>query len=97
MVTPGSRRRGTQGTQRILLVRNDFIEYGYGGPSLLEGSRGYRFKLVALDSELGVPKETRKTRVGSAIGVGSAIAMNAEVLAATQIIGEYDADQGTAF
>ncbi len=70
---------------------NDFIEYGYGGPSPPEGSHGYRFKLLALDSELGVPAETRKTRVGSAI------AMNAEVLAATQIVGEYDAEQGTAF
>jgi Raf kinase inhibitor-like YbhB/YbcL family protein len=70
---------------------NDFTEYGYGGPSPPDGSHGYRFKLVAVDSELGVPAETRKTRVGSAI------AMNAEVLAATQIVGAYDADQGTAF
>lgn len=70
---------------------NDFTEYGYGGPSPPEGSHGYRFKLVAVDSELDVPAETRKTRVGSAI------AMNAEVLAATQIVGAYDADQGTAF
>ncbi|WP_336037285.1 YbhB/YbcL family Raf kinase inhibitor-like protein [Halobacterium yunchengense] len=69
----------------------DFLEYGYGGPSPPEGSHGYRFKLLALDSELDVPAETRKTRLGSAI------AMNAEVLAATQIVGEYHADQGTAF
>lgn len=70
---------------------NDFIEYGYGGPSPPEGSHGYRFKLLALDAELGVPAETRKTRVGSAIS------MNAEVLGATQIVGEYHADQGTTF
>ena len=70
---------------------NDFIEQGYGGPSPPEGSHGYRFKLVAVDTELGVPVETRKTRVGSAI------AMNAEVLAATQIVGTYHAEQGTAF
>ncbi|MCY4730548.1 YbhB/YbcL family Raf kinase inhibitor-like protein [Natronomonas gomsonensis] len=70
---------------------NDFLEYGYGGPSPPEGSHGYRFKLVAIDSELGVPAETRKTRVGSAI------AMNAEVLASTQIVGTYHADQGTTF
>ncbi|WP_200899133.1 YbhB/YbcL family Raf kinase inhibitor-like protein [Halanaeroarchaeum sulfurireducens] len=70
---------------------NDFIEYGYGGPSPPEGSHGYRFKLVAIDAELGVPAETRKTRVGSAI------AMNAEVLASTQIVGDYHAEQGTTF
>lgn len=70
---------------------NDFIEQGYGGPSPPEGSHGYRFKLLAIDGELGVPAEARKTRVGSAIS------MNAEVLAATQIVGEYHAEQGTAF
>lgn len=70
---------------------NDFMEYGYGGPSPPEDAHGYRFKLLALDSKLEVPEETRKTRVGSAI------AMNAEILAATQIVGEYHADQGTAF
>lgn len=70
---------------------NDYIEQGYGGPSPPEGSHDYRFKLLALDSELEVPEETRKTRVGSAI------AMNAEILAATQIVGKYHADQGTAF
>ena len=70
---------------------NDFMEQGYGGPSPPEGSHGYRFKLLAIDSELDVPAETRKTRVGSAVS------MNAEVLAATQIVGEYHAEQGTAF
>jgi hypothetical protein len=70
---------------------NDFTEFGYGGPSPPEGSHGYRFKLVAVDAELGVPEATRKTRVGSAI------AMNAEVLGATQIVGTYSASQGTAF
>jgi Raf kinase inhibitor-like YbhB/YbcL family protein len=70
---------------------NDFTEYGYGGPSPPEGSHGYRFKLVAIDAELGVPRETRKTRVGSAI------AMSAEVLGATQIVGTYSASQGTTF
>jgi Raf kinase inhibitor-like YbhB/YbcL family protein len=67
---------------------NDFLEYGYGGPAPPEGSHGYRFKLLALDAELDVPAETRKTRVGSAIS------MNAEVLAATQIVGQYHAEQG---
>lgn len=70
---------------------NDYVEQGYGGPSPPEGAHDYRFKLLALDSELDMPEETRKTRLGSAI------AMEAEVLAATQIVGEYHADQGTAF
>lgn len=70
---------------------NDYVEQGYGGPSPPEGSHDYRFKLLALDSELEMPEETRKARLGSAI------AMNAEVLAATQLVGAYDAEQGTAF
>ena len=72
---------------------NDFLEQGYGGPSPPEGTgtHGYRFKLLALDSELGAPETTRVARLGSVI------AMNAEVLASTQIVGEYDPEQGTAF
>ncbi|MFB6132875.1 MAG: YbhB/YbcL family Raf kinase inhibitor-like protein [Halanaeroarchaeum sp.] len=69
----------------------DYMEQGYGGPSPPEGSHDYRFKVLALDSTLDIPETTRKTRVGSAI------AMNAEVLAATQIEASYHADQGTAF
>ena len=70
---------------------NDYMEQGYGGPSPPEGSHDYRFKLLGLDAELEIPETTRKQRVGSAI------AMNAEVLAATQLVGTYHADQGTAF
>lgn len=70
---------------------NDYVEQGYDGPSPPEGSHDYRFKLLALDSQLEMPEETRKARVGSAI------AMEAEVLAATQLVGTYDASQGTAF
>lgn len=70
---------------------NDYVEQGYGGPSPPEGSHDYRFKLLALDSELEMPEETRKQRLGSAI------AMEAEVLATTQLVGTYDAEQGTAF
>lgn len=70
---------------------NDYVEQGYGGPSPPEGSHDYRFKLLALDSRLEMPEETRKARLGSAI------AMEAEILAATQLVGTYDASQGTAF
>jgi len=70
---------------------NDFVEQGYSGPSPPDGEHGYRFKLLALDSELDTPPETRKTRLGSAV------ALNAEVLGATQVVGTYHPDQGTAF
>lgn len=70
---------------------NDYVEQGYGGPSPPEGSHDYRFKLVALDTELDTPAETRKARLGSAIGMGPT------VLASTQLVGTYHADQGTAF
>lgn len=70
---------------------NDFVEQGYSGPTPPEGSHGYRIKLLALDSTVEMPPETRKQRLGSAI------AMEANVLGATQIVGNYDAAQGTAF
>lgn len=70
---------------------NDFVEQGYGGPSPPDDAHGYRFKLFALDSELDTPPATRKNRLGSTI------ALNAAVLAATQTVGEYHPDQGTAF
>ncbi len=70
---------------------NDYVEQGYGGPSPPEGGHDYQFKLLALDSELEMPEQTRKQRLGSAI------AMEAEVLAATQLTGYYEAEQGTAF
>jgi Raf kinase inhibitor-like YbhB/YbcL family protein len=70
---------------------NDYLEHGYGGPAPPEGEHRYRFKLLALDSSLGAPGYTRKTRLGSVI------AMNADVLASTQIDTTYDAEQGTVF
>jgi len=72
---------------------NDYLEKGYGGPSPPSGTgdHRYRFKLLALDGELGVPDYTRKERLGSAI------AMNVEVLARTELDGLYGPDQGTAF
>jgi Raf kinase inhibitor-like YbhB/YbcL family protein len=70
---------------------NDYLERGYGGPAPPEGEHRYRFKLLALDSALEAPEYTRKTRLGSVI------AMNATVLASTQVDGMYDAEQGTVF
>ena len=70
---------------------NDYLEQGYGGPAPPEGEHRYRFKLLALDSTLDAPEYTRKTRLGSVI------AMNATVLAATQVDSTYDAEQGTVF
>lgn len=70
---------------------NDYVEQGYGGPSPPEGSHTYHFKLLALDGTLGMPPQTRKQRIGSAIAMGP------DVLAADQITGHYHADQGTAF
>lgn len=44
----------------------------------------------AFDDGERMPEQTRKARLGSAI------AMNAAVMAATQLVGTYHADQGTA-
>lgn len=68
---------------------NDFPAQGYGGPAPPEGTHEYRFKLLALDSTLEMPPETRKTRLGSAISFNP----GAEVLASTQLVGSYAADQ----
>lgn len=70
---------------------NDYPEADYGGPAPPEGTHTYRFKLYALDGELGLPPQARKARVGSAI------ALEADILAATQLSGTYDASQGTIF
>lgn len=69
----------------------DFVEQGYGGPSPPDASHDYHFKLFALDSKLELPPQARKQRIGSAISMG------AEILGATQLIGSYHPDQGTAF
>ncbi len=70
---------------------NDFVENDYSGPSPPDEAHGYRFKLLALDSELGLGPEARKAVVDMTV------AMEAEVLAATQIVGRYEPSQGTAF
>ncbi|MFB6170090.1 MAG: YbhB/YbcL family Raf kinase inhibitor-like protein [Haloarculaceae archaeon] len=70
---------------------NDFVEAEYGGPSPPDDAHGYRFKLLALDAELGLQPEARKAVVDMTA------AMEASVLGATQIVGEYAPSQGTAF
>lgn len=70
---------------------NDFVENDYSGPSPPEESHDYRFKLLALDSELDLPPEARKAVLEMTI------AMEAEVLASTQLVGAYDPAQGTMF
>lgn len=70
---------------------NDFVETDYSGPSPPEETHDYRFKLLALDSELDLPPEARKAVVEMTIS------MEAEVLASTQLVGAYDPAQGTMF
>jgi Raf kinase inhibitor-like YbhB/YbcL family protein len=70
---------------------NDFVEQGWGGPSPPEGAHDYYFKLFALDGTIDYPAGIRKARIGSVI------AMETEILAQTQLIGRYDAEQGTIF
>lgn len=70
---------------------NDFVEPEYSGPSPPDETHGYRFKLLALDSKLGLRPEARKTVVQMTT------AMEAAVIASTQLVGAYDPSQGTAF
>jgi len=70
---------------------NDFVEQGYGGPSPPEGENQYVFKVFALDQMVEYPPYIRKQRLGSAIE------MDCEILAQTQLVGRYSADQGTIF
>lgn len=70
---------------------NDFVEDSWGGPAPPEGNHNYYFKLFALDAPIEMPPEIRKSRIGSVI------ASECEVLAQTQLVGQYNADQGTIF
>ena len=70
---------------------NDFVEADYGGPSPPDTTHAYRFKLLALDTELDLDPAARKAVVQMNA------AMSGEILAATQLVGEYDPSQGTAF
>lgn len=70
---------------------NDFVERAYGGPAPPDEAHTYRFKLLALDSKLGLPPAARKAVVDMTVG------MEAEVLASTQLTGTYAPSQGTGF
>lgn len=70
---------------------NDFVEADFSGPSPPDEAHRYRFKLLALDSELGVGPEARKAVVQMTAD------MEVEVLASTQLVGQYAPSQGTAF
>jgi Raf kinase inhibitor-like YbhB/YbcL family protein len=70
---------------------NDFVETGWGGPAPPEGDHDYYFKLFALAEPVGYPPAIRKARMGSVL------ALENEILAQTQLIGRYDAEQGTIF
>lgn len=70
---------------------NDFVEDDYSGPSPPDRAHEYRFKLMALDSTLGLPPAARKAVVDMTAN------MQADVLASTQLTGTYDPEQGTGF
>lgn len=71
---------------------NDYGEQHYGGPAPpADEEHTYRFKLFALDTELGLPPQARKAVVGHTI------ALEAEILASTQLTGTYHGEQGTIF
>lgn len=60
---------------------NDFGTVGYGGPSPPDAEHTYRFKLYALDEQLGLTEGATKGELGAA--------MEGAVLAQTQITGTY--------
>jgi Raf kinase inhibitor-like YbhB/YbcL family protein len=74
-------RSWTPNAEETTVGYNDFVEANYSGPSPPDEAHGYRFKLLALDSELGLPPEARKAVVDMTI------AIEAGVLASTQLVG----------
>ena len=79
---PGSEEipEGWQPTD-ALEGENDFGTVGYGGPSPPDGEHTYRFKLYALDEELGLTEGATKGKLGAA--------MEGSVLARTQLTGTF--------
>lgn len=70
---------------------NDMGESAYAGPSPPDGTHTYRFKLLALADEIDAFPQIRRKRLASTI------LTQTEILAATQLDGTYDADQGNIF
>lgn len=70
---------------------NDMGENAYAGPSPPDGTHSYKFKLLAVADELDAFPQIREQRLGSTI------AMQTEVLAATQLEGTFDTEQGSIF
>lgn len=60
---------------------NDFGEVGYGGPAPPDAEHTYRFKLYALDEQLGLTAGATKDELGAA--------MEGAVLARTQVTGTF--------
>ena len=61
--------------------KNDFGNFGYGGPCPPTGIHRYFFKLYALDRELGLEAGATKAKVEAA--------MNGHIIAAAELIGRY--------
>ncbi|WP_254839082.1 YbhB/YbcL family Raf kinase inhibitor-like protein [Natronomonas marina] len=47
--------------------QNDYGEQGYGGPNPPDGEHTYRFRLYALDAELGLPPSATRDDVADAV------------------------------
>lgn len=61
--------------------KNDFGKVGYGGPCPPSGSHRYRFRLYALDAELGLPPSATRKDVETA--------MKGHVLETAELTGVY--------
>ncbi|YAG12942.1 YbhB/YbcL family Raf kinase inhibitor-like protein [Nostoc sp. DSM 114161] len=61
--------------------KNDFGNFGYGGPCPPSGIHHYFFKLYALDKSLGLPAGATKNQI--------LVAMESHVLATAELIGRY--------
>lgn len=68
---------------------NDMLESAYVGPAPPSGEHAYRFKLLALDGEIGLPPQARKAVLDLRART------ECSVLAGTQLVGTYDSSQGT--
>lgn len=65
---------------------NDFGNVGYGGPCPHSGTHKYAFKLYALDSELDLPKGSKKNEIEKAI--------KEHIIDKAVLIGTYSRNEG---